>query len=433
LGLIQTWAVRTFASLAVRDFRYLWVGSFATQIGMWTQHVAQGWLAYDLTGSATFLGAVALARAGPSLVLTLPSGVLADRWNRRQIVIVSQGLSMLNALALALLVIGDLVEPWHLVASGFVLGTTHSFNMPARQSLVAQLAGPQFTANAVALNAISFNTARVLGPALAGVLIGVWGLAACFLVQAGSLLWGMIWTLAISDAAKVPAGRQRGSIWRNLLDGLRFMKESRAISGLITIAAVPILFGMIYMQLMPVFARDVLEVGPSGLGLLMSAVGAGSMAGAFIAAAVSYHPRKGIILLGATAGLGGSIALFASSQWLVVALIALTLVGVTQAISMAMNQTLLNLLTTNEYRGRMNSIYMMTWNFEPLVFLPAGLLADQAGAPFTTILAGCLVIASVLVIGAREHEIREFQDGDLAVPHRDEKRVLVPSGGNSAP
>lgn len=423
--------MRTFASLAVRDFRHLWVGSFATQIGMWTQMVAQGWLAYDLTGSATFLGAVALARAAPSLVLTLPSGVLADRWDRRRIVLVSQGVSMLNATTVALLVIGQLVEPWHLLASSFVLGATHSFNMPARQSLVAQLAGPHFTANAVALNAISFNTARILGPALAGALIGVWGLATCFLAQAVSLLWGMVWTLAIGEAAGEPAGRQHGSVWRNLLDGLRFMKRSRAISGLLTIAAVPILFGMIYMQLMPVFARDVLQVGPSGLGMLMSAVGAGSMAGAFVAAAVSHHPRKGMILIGSTAGLGCGVALFASSQWLAFAVIALTLIGIAQAISMAMNQTLLNLLTPNEYRGRMMSLYMMTWNFEPFVFVPAGWLADQAGAPFTTFLAGCVVVASVLVIGMREGEIRDFRGSPDTEAQREKERVLVSPGAST--
>ncbi len=407
---LETALNETFAALSVRDFRHLWVGTFATQVGMWTQMVAQAWLAYELTGSAVFLAAVAIARAAPSLVLTLPSGVLADRWDRRRIVIGSQFLSMVNSAVLAVLVLSGSIEAWHLVASSFVLGATHSFNMPARQSLVAQLAGYEHMANAVALNAISFNTSRVLGPALAGVLIGVWGLAACFIIQALALMWGMLWTLAISDAGGSPTTTRRVSMWDDLVDGLRYMKGSPAISGLIAIAAVPILVGMVYMQLMPVFARDVLQVGASGMGVLMSAVGAGSMAGAFVSAGISGHPRKGIILIGSTAVFGVAIALFALSSWLPTSVAALGLLGVAQAISMAMNQTLLNLLTPNEYRGRMMSMYMMTWNFEPVVFLPAGWLTDLIGAPPTTVLAAVVVVLSIGIVGARQRAIRDFRD-----------------------
>lgn len=425
---VRSWAATTFVSLGVRDYRYLWLGSFATQIGMWTQQVAMGWLAYDLTDTAIFLGVVAIARSIPSLIVTLPSGVLADRWDRRRIVVASQVVSMVNAVALAWLVADGSVVPWHLAASSLVMGFTHSFNMPARQALVAQLAGYRHTANAVALNAISFNTARVLGPALAGVLIGVVGLGACFGFYALSLFWGMVWTLAISDAGGPSRGGQHGSMWGSLVGGIRYMKESPTITALMAVAAVPILLGMTYMQLMPVFARDVLSVGASGMGLLMSAVGAGSMVGAFISAALSDHPRKGLLLIVSGLVLGGALCVFAVSQWLPLSLAALAILGLAQALTMALDQTLLNLVTPNEYRGRMMSIYMMTWNFEPIVFLPAGWLTDQAGAPVTTVLAGVGVVAAMLVIGARMGEIRNFRDRDVP---REEAALAIAYAGSA--
>jgi MFS family permease len=206
------------------------------------------------------------------------------------------------------------------------------------------------------------------------------------------------------------------------------MKDSPTITGLMAVAAVPILLGMTYMQLMPVFARDVLAVGPSGMGLLMSAVGAGSMVGAFISAALSDHPRKGLLLIASGLVLGGALCVFAVSQWLPLSLAALAIIGLAQALTMALDQTLLNLVTPNEYRGRMMSMYMMTWNFEPIVFLPAGWLTDQAGAPLTTVLAGVGVVASMLLIGARLKEIRNFQDGDVP---REEAALAIAYAGSA--
>jgi MFS family permease len=163
----------TFSSLSVRDFRYLWFGSFASQIGMWVQQVAVGWLAYDLTGSATFLGVVATARSLSSVALTLPAGVFADRWDRRRLILFSQAMTLANASILAWLVASGLIAPWHLLVGSFVSGAAHSLNMPARQSLGPQLVGRRHIANAVALNSISFNTSRVLGPSIAGILAWV--------------------------------------------------------------------------------------------------------------------------------------------------------------------------------------------------------------------------------------------------------------------
>ena len=399
----------TFLSLNVRDFRYLWIGGFATQIGMWLQQVAQGWLAYELTGSAAFLAIIGLARAAPSMLFTLPAGVLADRWDRRHMMLASQFLGMLNAGGLAWLVAAGRIEPWHLLVTSLVGAITMSFNMPARQALVPQLAGDEAIANAVALNSIAFNTSRVLGPALAGALIGFWGISACFMVQAAGFVWAMAWTAAISKNGAPPLWvGQRESIWRSLVDGLRYVKNSPVISGLLIIASVPILLGMSYMQLMPVVASDVLKVGAPGLGMLMTTLGVGSVAGSFLAASLSEYRNKGALLIGAGVMLGLGLIAFALSPSLVPALGSLLVLGVAQALIMALNQTLLNLAIVDEYRGRVLSVYMMTWNLSPIVFMPLGWLTDFTGPQFTLAVAGVLTAVSILAIGARVPAVREF-------------------------
>jgi MFS family permease len=406
---LQTSLGRTFVSLGVRDFRYLWIGGFATQIGMWIQQVAQGWLAYDLTGSAAFLAVIGLSRAAPSMLFTLPAGVLADRWDRRHMMMASQFLGMLNASALAWLVATGLIQPWHLLATSLVGAITMSFNMPARQALVPQLAGEEAVANAVALNSIAFNTSRVLGPALAGALIGIWGIASCFMVQAAGFVWALVWTALISaNGAPSWDRNRRESIWSSLVDGLRYVKSSPVISGLLVIAAVPILLGMSYMQLMPVMARDVLAVGASGMGLLMSTLGIGSVVGSFFSASMSEYPRKGLVLVGAGVVLGAGLITFALAPTVPAAIGALLVLGIAQALIMALNQTLLNLAVVDEYRGRVLSVYMMTWNLSPVVFMPLGALTDFTGPRFTLAIAGFLTAMSILAIGARVPAVREF-------------------------
>lgn len=293
----------TFAALAVRDFRYLWLGNFPSQIGVWLQAVAQGWLAYVLTDSGAFLGVVGLARAAPSILLTLPAGALADRWDRRLLLIASEVIGMANAVALAGLVAAGAIEPWHLLATSVVSGVSHSINIPARQSLAPELAGPRHLANAIALNAISFNTSRVIGPAIAGVLIGLWGIASCFGGQAAGHVWALAWTLAIRDTGEPRGAVAHGSLWANMVDGLRYTKESPPILATLGVSPAPIALGMIYAQLMPMMARDVLEVGASGMGTLMTAVGVGSLLGAVAAAVLSEHPRKDFIQIASGAAL----------------------------------------------------------------------------------------------------------------------------------
>lgn len=413
-----------FTSLSVRDFRYLWLGSFASQIGMWVQLVAVGWLAYDLTGSATFLGVVAAARSLSSVALTLPAGVFADRWDRRRLILFSQVLILVNASVLGWLVATAAIAPWHLAVASFFSGAAHSLNMPARQSLAPQLVGFRHIANAVALNAISFNSSRVLGPSVAGVL--VWlaalampssggdesllrNLALCFEVQAGLMLVAVAFTIAMSSSG-TRTERPQGSIWMNLVDGLRYVKDTGPVRAVFLTAIVPILLGSVYTQFMPVFARDVLNVGPSGMGALMSAIGFGSVVGAFALAALSNYPRKGLIMVGTGLAGGVSLMAFSWSQSFGLSLVTLAATGFSLVVCLAVGQTLLNLMVPNEYRGRILSIWSMIWSFDAVVVLPAGWLADHAGAPVTVFICGALVLVYFLVVASRNGQVRDYRE-----------------------
>jgi predicted MFS family arabinose efflux permease len=275
------------------------------------------------------------------------------------------------------------------------MGAAQAINMPARQSLGPDLAGARHVADAVALNSISFNTSRVAGPALAGVLLGFWGMAACFWVQAAGQVWAMAWTLMISGAASAQKHRQIGGMWANGLDGLSCVKNSPLVLGLVVVGAIQLTLGLAYIQFLPAVARDVLQVGPSGLGMLMSAVGAGSLVGSVAAALFSAHPRKGVLMFASGAVMGVGLVLFGLSQWLALSIASLALVGVAQAVLQAMHQTLLMLATPGSYRGRVMSVFMMTWGASPLVLLPAGWLADAIGAPMTILLSGVLLVLAL--------------------------------------
>jgi MFS family permease len=403
---------QSFTALSVADYRNLIASNFASQIGQWVQQVAQGWLAYQLTGSATFLGAVATARSVPSFFFTLPGGVLADRWDRRRIIMISQFTMMLNAAVLAVLVIADRIEPWHLLVSAAVGGTTMAINMPARQSLAPELAGPERIANAVALNAISFNFSRILGPSIAGFLLAVWGIGPCYLTQAGMLVISMLWTARIGaeDVRHGKSNAAQGSIWANLVEGLVYIRHSPTLMGVMIVAIVPIYLETTYQQLLPVFADDVLNVGAPGLAGMVTAIGVGSMIGGFVMAALSNHPRKGAVMIFIGTFSGITLAGFAVSTWMPLTLVLLAITGLTQAVTMAMGQTMANLIIPNEFRGRVMSVYLMLWSSSPLVMLPAGWATDHYGAPITVFVSGLLVIAFFVVAGLRRSVVRDFRE-----------------------
>lgn len=410
--------MRIFASLAVRDFRLLWIGTAFGHIGYWAYLVAVGWLAWEMSGSGTFVGLVSAVGGLPGLVLLLPGGVAADRYGRRGIVIWSNGVTFVAAAALAILYSSGALSEGLLVLLVLLVSSASTLNLPARQALGPQLAGPGLLANAVALNAIGFNASRVLGPAVAGALIWATGIGGAFYFIASCFAAATGLTAFVGpEPARDGSARDR-SVVENFLEGLRYVAREPVVRGCIVVAIIQNLFSLTYTQLMPLFAAEVFAVGGSGMGVLLSAAGFGSLLGALGSAVLSAFPYKGRVVFATGVAQGVLLVGFAQTAWFPVALLVLVAVGCAQALTLITTQMVLNLATPDELRGRAMAVYMMTWSIAPLSALPAGWAADQIGAPATLTLCGVLLVAGLLVAAVRVPHVRGFEDAKYAEGNR---------------
>jgi MFS family permease len=341
------------------------------------------------------------------LFLSMPAGVLADRVDRRKLLLTAQIVAAVIAAVLAFLVITDLVRPWHVLVTSFLSGAAMSFVFPTRQALVPNLVPRENVANAVALNSAGQNSTRVLGPSLAGVLIGVIGTAGCFFLQAVSLVWAaaLSFRMRITSAR---ANRARASAVANLTEGFRYILGSPKLTGLIGLAAIPTVLGMPFQQMLPVVARDVLHTGSGGLGLLMAGSGVGALAGSLAYAAVGEMSRQGRALIGTAAGFGLSLCVFALASSLPLALVLVAFASGVSAFYMSMNNTLIHMTVTDELRGRVMAVYLMTWGLMPFGTLPMGALADAFGAPLAIAAGGLATTLMVLLIALRLPALREL-------------------------
>jgi predicted MFS family arabinose efflux permease len=407
----------TYASLAIRDFRYLWLGTGFGHVAFWMQIVAQGWLAYELTGSATFLGIIGAANGIPGILLMLPAGVIADRWERRGVLIWTNAAMALGALALTWTVWRGILEPWMLVVIVVFIASASAINLPARQSLGPQLVGPALVSNSIALMAVSFNASRWIGPGLAGVLIASVGAMGAFGIQTALMVLATILTAWIDDEPARDLHARRQSVLENLLDGLRYTWEEPIVRSAVIISILHNAFGAAYHHLMPVFAgEEIFNIGPSGLGALMASIGVGATIGAVASSYLSGYQRKGLAIFAtATIAALGMLA-FASAPLPVLAMTALVVVGCVQTLSMTANQMILNLATPDEYRGRAMSVFMLTWSVAPIAALPAGAAADVIGAPLTVAISGALSLGAFLIGYAMMAGLRGFRDAAYQVP-----------------
>ncbi|MCL4465195.1 MAG: MFS transporter, partial [Chloroflexi bacterium] len=276
---------QTFRALRVYpNFRLYWSGALTSNMGTWIQTVAQGWLVYSLTGSPLYLGFISFLTAIPNLFLALLGGALADRFERRRLMVVTQTASMVLAFVLSYLTLSGTVQVWHIAVIAFLNGIVFSLNTPVRQSIISDLVPRNDLTNAIALGSFQFQTSRMVGPALAGIIVAAFGPGWCFFINGASFL-AVIWALL---AMQVPpqANARRQSLWRNMLEGLRYVRTSPIIVTLVGLAVVPSLLALPYTTLMPAFASSVLNVGPEGYGLLMSSSGLGAVVGALSVASL---------------------------------------------------------------------------------------------------------------------------------------------------
>lgn len=387
---------RLAPAFAYRDFVRLWRANLGTMMAFWMQNVAQGWLVAILTESAFILATLAMIRAIPMLVLSPFGGVLADRVSRTKLLITSQLLFTVAGLAIGVLVATGRIEVWHLAISSVMAGTSFAISVPSRNALVSDLVPRRHVSNAIALTSTTMNASRIAGPALAGALVGLIGIAGTYFVQTGGYVWGVLNILAVRGGDQHP--RTRGSPFAALRDGFKFAFSTRPLAALLLLGLSPSLFSMPMIFILPIFVQQDLQAGSFELGLVLSAQGIGAVVGSVVVVANAGRHRKGPVVMLSAAAFGVLIAILGLTRSPLAAGIVMAAAGCFSAIYMATNQTMIQLLAPNRLRGRVMSIWMLGWGLTPLGLMPISIVAENLGMPTAMVLGGSLSVAVVLFI-----------------------------------
>lgn len=389
-----------------RNYRLFFAGQLTSLTGTWMQTVAQSWLVYRLTGSATLLGVVGFASQIPIFLLGPVAGAVADGYPRRRTMIIIQVLMMLLAFPLAALTMTNRVEVWHIIVLAVLLGFVNAFDIPVRQSFIAEMVGREDLINAIALNSSMMNGARIVGPAIAGILVALVGEGWCFLLNGLSYL-AVIVGLVFITAGNTRPRENHGSHREAIMEGFRFARQTRPVFALLLLLGLVSLMGMPYSVLMPIFADDILDGGPKGLGLLMGCAGVGALLGAVVLAGRQGVKGLGNWVMLACGGFGASLILFAWSRNFVVSMLLLVPVGFSMMVQMASSNTLIQSMVPDRLRGRVMALYsMMFVGMAPFGALLSGLLANLIGAPLTVAVGGVVCIAGALVFRTHLPAIR---------------------------
>jgi MFS family permease len=397
----------TFRALRHRNFQLFFAGQLISLIGTWMQTVAQSWLVYRLTQSPWLLGLAGFAGQAPVFFLATVGGAVADRRQRRDVLIATQTASMLLAFVLAAITLSGRVRVWEIFVLAAMLGAVNAFDIPARQSFIVEMVGRDDLGNAIALNSSMFNGARVLGPSVAGLLVATIGEGWCFFVNGVSFLAVIAGLLAM----RVPR-RQipplAVSPLAHAAEGFRFVARTAPMRAILGLLAVVSMMGMPYTVLMPVMAQDVLHGGATALGILTGATGAGALAGALLLAA-----RQGVRGLGrwiavAAATFGVALVVFSLSRTLWLSAALLVPVGGAMMVQMASSNTMLQTMAPDGLRGRVIALYAMTFmGMAPLGALLAGGLAARVGAPDTIAAGGVISIVAAAIFASRLPGLRQ--------------------------
>ncbi len=403
----------TFHALSFRSFRLLWIGTVFGSAGMWVQQATLSWIVYDWTGSGTLLGAIGLARAIPMLLLQPLAGVATDRMDRKALILGSQIAMLLFALALGIGLAFDRVEIWHLFVFTVLSGIAQAINMPVRQTVVFDLVPRHVVPNAVAINSAGFNFTRALGPSVAGYLIVWFGPAGNFFVQSAAYL-GLVVSVMMIAFPPSQASGAGARVLSNLAEGFAYVAHDRIARILVLLGLVPpLLLIPCFMTLTPMFAEDVYNSGPKGLGYLLSAVGVGGVAGALFTASLGRYDRRGLLQLGSLFGMGVAVMGFAFAPSMYVALPLLAGAGFFEMMYMSTNQAVLQLSVPDRMRGRVTSILMLNMTLMPMSGQVAGSIADLIGAPAVTAILAGLSLGVALVITLFVPSVRRLRLSQL--------------------
>ncbi|MFN8526200.1 MAG: MFS transporter [Chloroflexota bacterium] len=395
---------RVWPALLNRHFRLLWVGMLPSTLSWQWSTVVTGYAALTLSDSAVALGLVASASGLPMLVLSPIGGVAADRFPRRRLLILTQSILGASAGVVAVLTLAGWLEVWHLVALGLAQGVAFSFNMPARQAYIGEILGPRLVRNAVAISNSGMNFNRIVGPPIAGILLAspLVGIGGVFALM--TLLYGIaistLFRLPSPPGARHDAPAGIGGAIEQLLEGLRFIRDSVPLRTLILTAMGILFFGMPYQQLMPLFSERVFEVGAVGLGTLMAGNGIGALVGSIGVSMLSGVRRQALLQITFGAGYGLGLVGFALAPTFSIAVVMLAIVGALSAAYTTSNNSLVMGNSEPRFHGRVMSIYLLTFAITPLSTLPMSWLSEHIGPRLTIAGAGAIVAAIALGVAA---------------------------------
>jgi len=399
------WLPSTLRSLRHRNFQLFFSGQMISLIGTWMQNIAQAWLVYRLTGSSLLLGLVGFASQIPVFLAAPFGGIVADRHNRRKIVIATQISSMVLAFILAGLTLTGVVRVWHIFVLAALLGVVNAFDIPGRQSFLVEMVGKDDLMNAIALNSSMFNGARIIGPAIAGILVAKIGEGWCFFANAVSYIAVIIGLFVMRVHPR--SHHVHGSPLEHIIEGFRFVRHTAPIRALLLLLGLVSLVAMPYTVLMPVFDDQVLHGGASGLGILMGATGVGALLGALTLATRSHVRGLARWVAIACGGFGVSLILFSLSRNFWFSTVLLIPVGFCMMLQMSASNTLIQAMVPDHLRGRVMAVYtMMFMGMAPFGSLLGGALADRLGAPLTVAIGAVACVGGAALFGLNLPKIR---------------------------
>ena len=401
-----------FTSLAERDYVWYFVGNLTFFMAMQMQMILRGYLAFQITDAATALGLIAASVAVPMLIVAPIAGTVADRVDKRKLLMVSQTGSAVSALVMSMLIITGNVEFWHLVVVSVVTGTFMSFNMPARQAIVPQLVPQHKLMNAISLQQAGMNVTRILGPALAGLLIAPVGVGGVYLMTF------VLFVVAVATELHLPKhgmkeDRPPTKFREDFVEGFRYIHQHPLIAKLLILGLVFPLFAFPLQQMLPVFAEDVFNQGPSGLGLLGVATGVGGLTGAMLAARLHSFPRKGRLMLAGGLWMGTLFVVFTQTSAFVPALIMLGLGNIGGMVFQTTNQTVIQAQLPAAVRGRVMPVTMMSFGLMPLGVLPVSIAADKFGAQTSVLGSSVALVAMVALFFVISKQLRRLNIAQL--------------------
>ncbi len=397
-----------FSAFGHRNYRLFWSGNLVSLVGSWMQSTALSWLVYKMTGSEFLLGLIGFSNAIPLLILSPLGGVLVDRVRKQKLILATQFGMMTSAFLLAYLTWFGHIQIWQLFCITIFNGMLLAIDAPGRQSFIYELVGKEDLMNAIGMNSVAFNSARIIGPAIAGQLVGWFGEAGCFLGNGLSFLAVLFALMMMKLPPREPI-IQKKSFADDIKQGFKYMAGHPTIRGLLTMVAVPSVLIMSYPTLMPVFAKEVFHKDAGGYGILMSSVGVGAVFGALLIGWLSRSNKKGRFLIMGAFGATIFTFLFAVCQWYWLACLLLVGMGFSNVVYLATTNALLQSNSPDEYRGRIISIFTLTsLGLTPFGNLLAGTIAEKTSAPITLGAFALITLSYTIFINYRVPQLRRL-------------------------